>query len=72
MGTAEMKARPRIIENPWAEIDRLEAENAKLRAALCTYGRHKHPCAIFITDGRCDCGLEAALSDEEPKCESNS
>ena len=56
------------------ENERLEAENARLRAALKRYGQHLPSCATALNTYRrngppkkCDCGWSALTPPKEPK-----
>jgi cell shape-determining protein MreC len=44
------------LTDNWAEIERLERENAKLRAALEFYARRKHELEVVETDDCSDTG----------------
>jgi hypothetical protein len=45
------------------DVAALQEQNARLRAALATYGRHDPACQTLIVKvGPCDCGLDAVLS----------
>lgn len=46
-----------VFDEKQAVIDRLTAENARLRNALMEYGHHKTGCKI----DPCDCGILALL-----------
>lgn len=44
-------------------------ERDRLREALLKYGRHRGACYFYLTmkSKSCDCGLSAALGEQEPK-----
>ena len=61
-----------IHEMPvWEKLNRLKADNARLREALGEYGGHKHSCFSWFKEipgavpRRCDCGLEEALREPD-------
>jgi len=53
------------IEGGYAYLADLNAENARLRAALKAFGAHEHPCDALVSDRPCTCGLHDALASTE-------
>lgn len=51
------------------KLKQLEAENARLRAALAKFGKHFESCALQFgnTVTGCTCGLDESLNPIKPK-----